>query len=335
MAGDEQLRFDGQVAIVTGGAGAIGSAHVRLLAQRGARVLVNDAGVNPDGTRGDEVAEASWTPSAISEDAARLQQTVATGTSAAAVVEEVLAAGGEAIADTHDAVSEADGIVEAALAAWGRVDVVIANAAVVRLGPFGDISMEDFEACADSSYRGSTRIAHAAWAELAKTRGRILLTSAGAMLGVKYLSAYSSSKAAVMALGRALAFDGEEHGIRVNSIMPFAASRFGRSVPGLAEFAEQHYPAERVADASLWLVHKSTEVTGETFSVGGGFAGRVTVGVGWGWADRSATPEDYRAHAADIRRLDQGIMFPRDGGEELNFRSDRALGWHLDGETLH
>jgi NAD(P)-dependent dehydrogenase (short-subunit alcohol dehydrogenase family) len=329
------MRLDGQVAIVTGGGGGIGGAHARLLAERGARVLVNDAGVNPDGTRGDEGTAASWAPAATSADGAAHQRTDAEATSAAAVVEQIVAAGGVALADTHDALTEVAQIVAAAHDAWGRIDMVIANAAIVRLGPFGEMTMEDFELCADVSYRASARIVHAAWPELAKVRGRVLLTSAGALLGVRNLSAYSSSKGALMALARALGMDGEAHGIRVNAIMPFAASRFGRSVPGLAEFVEEHYPPEHVANASLWLLHPSAEATGETYSVGGGFAARVTVGVGWGWADPEATPEDYRRHAAEIRALDRGIVFPHDGGDELNFRSDRAVGRHIDGETLH
>ena len=128
--------------------------------------------------------------------------------------------------------------------------------------------------------------------------------------------------------------DGEDDNIRVNAIMPFAASRFGLSVPGLSEFVAEHYQPEHVANGSLWLLHESVKATGMTFNVGGGFAGRVVTGVGWGWAG-NATPEDYQRHAGQISSIEGGVMFPHDGGDALNFQSDRAVGWHLDGETLH
>jgi NAD(P)-dependent dehydrogenase (short-subunit alcohol dehydrogenase family) len=339
MTTDRLMRFDGQVAVVTGGGGGIGGAHARLLASRGARVLVNDAQVNPDGTSADEAPGASWAPALEADSEGGTTSTVAAPpaptTSAQAVVDDIEAAGGVALADTHDTLAEAPEIIQAALDAWGRVDIVIANAGIVRMGPFGELSMEDFDIAADVSYKGSTRLARAAWSHLVETKGRVLLTASQAVFGVRHLSPYVTSKSALVALARALAMDGEEHGIRVNAIMPFAATRFGLSVPGLTEFVAEHYAPEHVANASLWLLHDSVDATGKTFNVGGGFAARVVVGVGWGWADKNATPEDYREHSDAILSLDGGVIFPHDGGDALNFQSDRAIGWHVDGPTLH
>ncbi|MBS1678381.1 MAG: SDR family oxidoreductase [Actinobacteria bacterium] len=339
MSDSEQMRFDGQVAVVTGGGGGIGGAHARLLASRGARVLVNDLEVAPDGSDASAGPSASWAPALAEGEEGAKVATVdappAPATSATAVVEEIEAAGGTALVDNHDTLTEAPEMIQAAVDAWGRVDIVIANAGIVRMGPFGELTMEDFDISADVSYKGSVRLADAAWPHLAKTQGRVLLTSSQASFGVRHLSAYVSSKAAIVGVARALAMDGEAHGIRVNAIMPFAASRFGLSVPGLSDFVAEHYQPEHVAKASLWLLHESTAATGMTFNVGGGFAARIAFGVGWGWADKHATPEDYQRNADRITSFDGGVMFPEDGGDALNFQSDRAIGWHLDGETLH
>jgi NAD(P)-dependent dehydrogenase (short-subunit alcohol dehydrogenase family) len=339
MAANGEMRFDDQVVIVTGGGGGIGGAHARLLASRGAKVVVNDAQVNPDGTSRDSAPGASWAPALEAGEEGGTTSTVAAPpapeTSAQAVVDDIELAGGVGLVDTHDTLTEAPEIIKTALDAFGRVDVVIANAGIVRMGPFGDLSMEDFEIAADVSYKGSTRLVSAAWPHLVATGGRVLLTSSQAVFGTRHLSPYVTSKAALMALARALGMDGEEVGVRVNAIMPFAATRFGLSVPNLQEFTAENYQPEHVANASVWLVHESTAPTGKCFNVGAGFAGRVVVGVGWGWADPKATPEDYAAHRDEILALDGGVRVPHDGGDALNFQSDRAVGRHVDGPTLH
>jgi NAD(P)-dependent dehydrogenase (short-subunit alcohol dehydrogenase family) len=340
MASENAMRLDGQVAVVTGGGGGIGGAHARLLASRGARVLVNDLEVNPDGTETGAEPSKSWAP-ALDEGGdgegttATVAAPAAPPTSARGVVDEIEAAGGVALVDNHDTLTEAPQIIQAAVDAWGRVDVVIANAGIVRMGPFGELAMDDFDIAADVSYKGSVRLVHAAWPHLVESKGRVLLTASQAVFGVRHLSPYVTSKSALVGLARAIAMDGEDYGIRANAIMPFAATRFGLSVPGLTEFVDEHYQPEHVANASLWLLHDSVSVTGKTFNVGGGFAARVVVGVGWGWADANATPEDFRDHAGEIVGLDRGVIFPHDGGDALNFQSDRAIGWHLDGQTLH
>ncbi|MBS1892977.1 MAG: SDR family oxidoreductase [Actinobacteria bacterium] len=304
------MRFDDQVAIVTGGAGGLGSTYARLLASRGAKVLVNDIGVTIEGEPMDPPP-------------------------GDAVVEEIIAAGGEAVSDTHDVIDQAPEIVAAALEAFGRIDIVITSHLVHRAGPFGELALEDFEFGNENDYHGTVRVMHAAWPELVKTSGRALLTGSGAIFGSENLSSYMTSKGGIVALGRALGMDGRRHGIKVNSVLPFAGTRQGLSMAGFEDFMVKHATPQQVANGVLWLVHDSVEVTGQAFSSTGGFVSRVSLAQSWGWASPEGTPEDFRDHAAEIADFGRGMVFPVDAGEHVNFNSDRAAGFHVDAEYLH
>lgn len=198
------LRFDGQVAIVTGAGGnpGLGRSYARLLAVRGAKVVVNDLGVGPDGR--------STVPA-----------------KAAAVAEEIRQAGGEAVADANSVATQqgAQAIVETALETYGRVDILINNAGVVEFALFEDLSSKDIQRVIDTHVWGHIWMCKAAWPHMkAAGYGRIINTASGSMLGARYASVYGTAKSAVLGLTRNLAIEGAELGIKVNAIWPFAAT---------------------------------------------------------------------------------------------------------------
>lgn len=183
------LRFDGQVAIVTGAGGqapSLGRSHAKLLAERGAKVVVNDLGVGPDG-RGTAQANAEQ------------------------VVDEIRAAGGGAVTDQHS-VAEEDGaraIVQTALDTWGRLDILVNNAGVAHIVHFDEISSADIRKVIDVHLMGTLWMCRAAWPVMRDAGyGRIVNTTSGAMFGQENLSIYGTAKAGIFGLSRGLAIEG-------------------------------------------------------------------------------------------------------------------------------
>ena len=181
------LSFDGDVIVVTGAGGGMGRCHALELARRGARVVVNDLGGHPFGGGSDPgLAEA--------------------------VVEEIRAAGGEAVANS-ESVSTPDGaasLTEQALTQWGRLDAVVANAAILRDKPFDEMTLQDFDDVIDVNLRGTMRVLHPAFKAMkAGGGGRIVtVTSSSGMLGAHAQANYSAAKAALIGLTRTLALEG-------------------------------------------------------------------------------------------------------------------------------
>ena len=238
----EELRFDGQVALVTGvSTFGLGLAYARLLAARGARVVVNDLGRD-------------WTGAANTP-----------GTEHA--VRTIEADGGTALGVTGDVVTEAERIVGAALDAYGRLDVVINNA-----GAGGD-----FDTQIDVHLRGAHRITEAAWPHLTATAGRILNISSNGSYGAPAMPGYAAAKGAILSLTRTQAILGRPDGVRANAILPAAWTRStaGIEQPGFSDFISAHFPPEAVAAFATYLLHRDTTLTGEAFAVGGGLVSRV------------------------------------------------------------
>jgi NAD(P)-dependent dehydrogenase (short-subunit alcohol dehydrogenase family) len=248
------VRFEGRVAVVTGAGGqepSLGRTYARFLAERGARVVVNDIGVGPDG-RGGLAANADQ------------------------VVEEIVALGGEAVADTHSVAtsSTAKQVVDTALDAWGRVDILINNAGVVVFALFDEISDDDCELILHSHLMGTLWMTRAAWPAMRRRGyGRVVNTCSSAMFGSPYNAVYGAAKAGIFGLSRGLALEGRRYGIAINAITPQAATRkhaylFDKS----ARFIEDGHirTVDQVAPAVAYLCHETCGLNGALLYVGGG-----------------------------------------------------------------
>jgi len=274
-----ELRFDGRVALVTGAGRNLGRAYARLLAARGARVVVNDLGVAISDTDG------AGTPPPANP--------------ARDVVAEIEAAGGAAVLSEDSVATPAGGaaIVQTALDAFGRLDIVVNNAGVVRQAPFAEYGPALVDDELASQVGGHFNVTRAAWPALtAAGYGRVLNLSSGAGLwGVPQMTGYAAAKLGIVGFTRALALEGAAHGITVNVVAPCAKTRPGGFGPIPASPALHAWlSVDEVAPVVTWLVHEDCTVTGECFSVGGGYVGRVTVAVNDGWRGRPLTPERVR-----------------------------------------
>jgi 3-hydroxyacyl-CoA dehydrogenase/3a,7a,12a-trihydroxy-5b-cholest-24-enoyl-CoA hydratase len=245
----EQLRFDGKVAIVTGAGNGLGRAHAMLLAARGAKVVVNDLG----GSRHGEGKS--------SEAADR-------------VVSEIRAAGGEAVAN-YDSVEDGDRIVKAAIDAYGTVDIVIANAGILRDVSFHKMTVEDWDLVLRVHLYGSFRTIHAAWPILRdKGYGRVILTTSAAGIYGNFGQAnYGAAKLGIVGLANTLAVEGKPKGVLVNAIAPLAGSRLTETIMP-QEMVDALKP-EYVSPLVAWLCHETCPETGGLFEIGAGFVSKL------------------------------------------------------------
>jgi NAD(P)-dependent dehydrogenase (short-subunit alcohol dehydrogenase family) len=279
----DALRFDGQVAIVTGAGSnpGLGRAYALLLAERGARVVVNEIG------------------SADPADAI--------STRAEAVAEEIVGRGGDAIADGHS-VAEPDSaraVVQTALEAWGRVDILINNAGVCYMAGFDEISEGDTRRTIDVHLMGSIWMSRAVWPEMRRHGyGRIVNTTSGAMLGEPNLTVYGAAKAGIFGLTRGLALEGAPLGIRVNAVGPSAATQaaFDASEypPEMRKGFADLYRPERVAPAVCLLAHARCELSGAVIDAGAGEMSSTLFGRTTGLHDLDATVEDVAENVSTI-----------------------------------
>ena len=225
------IRYDGKVAIVTGAGHGLGRSHALALAARGAKVVVNDLGGAKDGTGG-------------SSEAAK------------AVVAEIEAAGGEAIANGANVAKfdEVEAMVKQAVDAWGRVDILVNNAGILRDKSFGKGSMEDFRMVLDVHLLGSVYCTKACW-DLMKEQeyGRIVVTtSSSGLYGNFGQTNYGSAKMGVIGMMNTLAQEGAKYNIRINALAPTAGTRMTEGL--IPEKAFELLTPETVTPAVLYLV---------------------------------------------------------------------------------
>jgi NAD(P)-dependent dehydrogenase (short-subunit alcohol dehydrogenase family) len=271
-----ELRFDGRTAIVTGAGGnpSLGRAHALLLAARGANVVVNDIGQLPAALDYPGLA------------------------SAEAVVEEIRALGGKAVADTHSVATEEGGaaIDQTALDAFGSVDIVVNNAGICRVVSFEEMTPADFRQTLDVNLMGTVHTCRAAWPHMkARGYGRIVNISSGSMTGLAWQTAYAAAKGAVFSFTRALSVEGVDHGIKANSVIPGALTRMVYAAQGegssFIEAARDTLPPEIVSPAVAFLAHESVPFTGECIEAMGGQVNRFYLARTPGFADPDLTIE--------------------------------------------
>ena len=239
----EDIRYDGKVAIITGAGGALGRSYAMLLAARGAKVVVNDL-------KFDDNAPADKT------------------------VEEIKAAGGEAVAN-YDSVTGGDKIVQTAMDAFGRVDIVINNAGIIRDVSFHKMTEEQWQEVMNVHLQGSYSVTKAAWPLLREQQyGRVVMTTSAAGLYGNFGQAnYSAAKMGIVGFGFTLAAEGAKRNIMVNTIAPIAGSQLTRTVlpPDICAMLKPEYVASLVA----YLCSEQCDVTGGVFEAGAGTFSRV------------------------------------------------------------
>jgi NAD(P)-dependent dehydrogenase (short-subunit alcohol dehydrogenase family) len=279
-----EMRFDGKVAVITGAGGqppSLGRSHAKLLAGRGAKIVVNDLGVGPDG-RGILRSNAEQ------------------------VVDEIRAAGGEAVADTHSVADEAGAreIVQTALDTWGRLDILVNNAGIAHIAHFDEISSTDIRKVIDVHLMGTVWMCRAAWSVMLDAGyGRIVNTTSGGMFGQENLSIYGTAKGGIFGLTRSLAIEGAAHGIKVNALGPAASTTAMHHLNEACAFntmMEEHFPVDLVSPAAAYLAHEECEVSGAYLEVGGGNVAMRVFGINAGFHDVALTTEAVRDNLATI-----------------------------------
>ncbi|MFO0573276.1 MAG: SDR family NAD(P)-dependent oxidoreductase [Polyangia bacterium] len=239
-----ELRFDGRVAVITGAGNGLGKSHALLFAARGAKVVVNDLGGTATGG----------------------------GKSSAAadkVVEEIRAAGGQAVAN-YDSVEDGDKIIQSALDHFGRVDIVVNNAGILRDTSFAKMTQDDWDLVYRVHVLGAYRVTKAAWEHLTKAGyGRVIFTASAAGIYGNFGQAnYAMAKLGLVGFSNTLAIEGRKKGVLVNTIAPIAGSRLTETV--LPKEITDALKPEYVSPLVVYLAHESCKETGGLFEVGGG-----------------------------------------------------------------
>ena len=280
------LRFDGRVAVVTGGGRGLGREYALLLASQGAKVVVNDLGGGLDGDGADTAP-------------------------AETVVREIAAAGGDAVASTDSVATPAGGkaIIGTALDRYGRIDILVHNAGIVRRASLKEMTHDDFEAVIDVHLRGAFHVVRPAFPVMcAAGYGRIVMTSSiGGLYGNHEVANYAVAKSGVIGLSNVAAMEGAAEGVKSNVIVPAAVTRMADGID------TSKYPpmgADLVAPVVGWLAHESCSVTGEILVALAGRVARAVVAETPGVYRPSWSMADVGEHMAAIRDVSEPMVFP-------------------------
>ena len=286
------IDFEGRVAIVTGAGGGLGRAYALELARRGAKVVVNDLGGARDGTGRSDAA--------------------------ANVVEEIVAAGGTAIANGASVtdLAQVEAMVAEAKARWGGVHILINNAGILRDKSFAKMEMEDFRAVVDVHLIGSANCTKAVWETMREqTYGRILMTASSTGLYGNFGQAnYGAAKLGLAGFAKTLSLEGAKYNVRVNTIAPTAATRMTEDIfpPDLLAL----FNPDNVVPAGLYLVSEDAP-SNMIVGAGGGVvqAAYVTLTPGYALPEGRRTVEEVAANWDKIVSRD-GEIVPQSGAEQ-------------------
>ena len=311
MVTNNELRYDEQVAVISGAGGGLGKEHALLLASRGERLVVNDIGgsVTGDGSNSE---------------------------TANAVAEEIRQRGGQAVADSHSVTTPEGGqaIIDTALRTWGRVDIVINNAGIVCDAPFEDMTADRLDPLLDVHLKGAFHLTRPVWKVMREQRyGRVLNTcSAAGILGAERMSNYGSAKTGLIGFTRVLAAEGADRNIKVNAIAPIGYTRMlahslvtaGRQDDAsnqavldelVGQYLQKLDPA-LVAPVAAFLTHRDCPVSGEIYTVGAGHVARFFIGRTRGYYSPALSVEEVRDHLGEIRDED-GYTVPGGPADEM------------------
>lgn len=279
------LSLDGKIIVVTGAGRGLGRTYALHYAACGARVVVNN--------RSAAAAESA--------------------------VEEIRAAGGEAVANIADVSQPSGGraAIQTALDAFGGLDVVVNNAGIVEEKPFEEAELEDYEKLWRIHLGGHVNVSKAAWPIFKRQRrGKIIMTCSGAgLFGLRNEATYAAAKGAIHGLMRTLALEGADHGILVNSVCPGGVTEMHEQAfpdPAVFRMMSETLPAALVPPTLLWLASDACTISGQQLSVWGGRVARIAIGSGTGYIDRAMTAGSVAAHWDEVASI-EGLHEATDG----------------------
>lgn len=279
------LQFYRKVVVVTGAGGGLGRQYALQFAKRGAALVVNDLGGTRDGEGQDQKV-------------------------ADAVVEEIQIAGGTAVAD-YNSVEHGEKIVQTAVDKYGKVDIVINNAGIVRDRSFVKMSTSDWDLVQSVHLRGSFMVSKAAWPYMRKQNyGKLIFTaSAVAMFGNFGQANYGAAKMGLVGLCKTLAIEGSKYNISCNTIIPTAVSRMTEGL--LPDDVKQAFDPKYVAPLVMWLSHQSCQENGGVFEAGGGWIGKYEIRRSKGincLQNDEVTPEAISHNWSDVGDMNQATV---------------------------
>ena len=287
------IGFDNKVAIITGAGGGLGREHALLLASRGAQIVINDLGGTVDGSGDGNEGPAHTTAKEIND------------------------LGGVAVADTNSVATPEGGeaIVQTAVDAFGKVDIVINNAGILRDKAFHNMTPDLLEPVLDVHLKGAFYVTRPAWKLMREQNyGRVINTSSNAgILGNFGQTNYGAAKMGLVGFTRVLAVEGARNNIKANAIAPIARTRMTEEL--LGPLAEKLDPS-LVSPLVAFLAHEDCDVSGEIYSAAGGRIARMFIGLTHGYYNPELTLEDVRDHWDEIRS-EEGYITPSSLSDEL------------------